>query len=115
MPQPSPQSTAADVFTAPGQALSQQHRLPQSWRRGVLSLGLALLLWCLQRSRSPWRELAAGVGLTLMTLKPNQLLLAPLVLALRSAGEGVVDLSVRNLAMSTAMALHHQRQGDRGQ
>ena len=44
MPQPSPQSTAADVFTAPGQALSQQHRLPQSWRRGVLSLGLALLL-----------------------------------------------------------------------
>jgi hypothetical protein len=39
----------------------------------------------------------------------------PLVLALRSAGEGVVDLSVRNLAMSTAMALHHQRQGDAGQ
>ena len=39
----------------------------------------------------------------------------PLVLALRSAGEGVVDLSVRNLAMSTAMALHHQRQADPGQ
>ena len=33
----------------------------------------------------------------------------PLVLALRSAGEGGVDLSARNLAMSTAMALHHQR------
>ena len=39
----------------------------------------------------------------------------PLVLALRTAGEGVVDLSARNLAMSTAMALHHQRQGDAGQ
>lgn len=39
----------------------------------------------------------------------------PVVLALRQAGDGVVDLSVRNLAMSTAMALHHQRHGDAGQ
>ncbi|MFM8935788.1 MAG: hypothetical protein ACKOE9_02215 [Vulcanococcus sp.] len=39
----------------------------------------------------------------------------PLLLALRAAGEGVVDLTARNLAMSTAMALHHQRQGDAGQ
>ncbi|MEB3265629.1 MAG: hypothetical protein VKN13_03340 [Cyanobacteriota bacterium] len=36
----------------------------------------------------------------------------PLALALRAAGAGVVDLSVRNLAMSTAMTLHHQRSGD---
>ncbi len=36
----------------------------------------------------------------------------PLVLVLRAAGDGVVDLSVRNLAMSTAMALHHARAGD---
>jgi hypothetical protein len=36
----------------------------------------------------------------------------PLVFKLREAGEGVVDLSARNLAMSTAMALHHQRAGD---
>ncbi len=36
----------------------------------------------------------------------------PLVLQLREAGEIVIDLTVRNLAMSTAMALHHQRQGD---
>jgi hypothetical protein len=35
-----------------------------------------------------------------------------LVMQLRAAGEGVVDLTVRNLAMSTAMALHHQRQHD---
>ncbi len=39
----------------------------------------------------------------------------PLVLQLRQAGEGVVDLSARNLAMSTAMALHHRRAGDGGQ
>jgi hypothetical protein len=36
----------------------------------------------------------------------------PLVLQLRAAGEGVVDLTARNLAMSTAMALHHRRSGD---
>jgi hypothetical protein len=39
----------------------------------------------------------------------------PLVLQLRAAGEGVVDLSVRNLAMSTAMVLQHGRNGDAGQ
>ncbi|MCP9833686.1 MULTISPECIES: hypothetical protein [unclassified Cyanobium] len=35
-----------------------------------------------------------------------------LVAALRQAGAGVVDLTARNLAMSTAMALHHRRCGD---
>ena len=39
----------------------------------------------------------------------------PLVMQLRAAGEGVVDLTARNLAMSTAMALHHHRAGDPGQ
>lgn len=39
----------------------------------------------------------------------------PLLLQLRLAGAGVVDLSARNLAMSTAMALHHQRAGDGAQ
>ena len=39
----------------------------------------------------------------------------PLQLQLRAAGDGVVDLTVRNLAMSTAMALHHQRTGDQEQ
>ncbi len=37
----------------------------------------------------------------------------PLVAALRQAGAGVVDLTARNLAMSTAMVLHHRRSGDR--
>ncbi len=36
-----------------------------------------------------------------------------LVAALQKAGEGVVDLTARNLAMSTAMILHHRRSGDR--
>ena len=35
-----------------------------------------------------------------------------LVLQLRTAGQVVIDLTVRNMAMSTAMAIHHQRQGD---
>ncbi|MEI8251523.1 MAG: hypothetical protein WCF98_10170 [Synechococcus sp. ELA057] len=39
----------------------------------------------------------------------------PLVLQLRLAGEPVVDLTARNLAMSTAMALHHGRAGDNDQ
>lgn len=38
-----------------------------------------------------------------------------LVLSLRQAGEGVVDLSARNLAMSTAMTLVHRRAGDDAQ
>ena len=36
----------------------------------------------------------------------------PLVLQLRAAGPPVVDLTARNLAMSTAMALAHGRNGD---
>jgi hypothetical protein len=39
----------------------------------------------------------------------------PLVLQLRLAGEPVVDLMVRNLAMSTAMVLTHGRSGDLAQ
>jgi len=35
-----------------------------------------------------------------------------LVGQLRAAGEGVVDLTARNLAMATAMGLHHRRHGD---
>ena len=39
----------------------------------------------------------------------------PLLLQLRLAGEPVVDLTARNLAMSTAMALAHGRTGDHDQ
>jgi len=36
----------------------------------------------------------------------------PLIYQLRLAGEEVVDLTVRNLAMSTAMGVHHKRNQD---
>ena len=36
----------------------------------------------------------------------------PVVFALRQAGDGVVDLSARNLAMSAAMVVHHRSNGD---
>jgi hypothetical protein len=36
----------------------------------------------------------------------------PLIHQLRIAGEGIVDLTVRNLAMSSAMAVHHKRHED---
>lgn len=39
----------------------------------------------------------------------------PLVQQLRQAGESVVDLTARNLVMSTAMALHHGRNADPAQ
>ena len=35
-----------------------------------------------------------------------------LVIKLREAGDGVVDLTARNLAMSAAMAVHHRNNGD---
>ncbi|MGC6481971.1 MAG: hypothetical protein ACON4T_00160 [Synechococcus sp.] len=38
-----------------------------------------------------------------------------LIHALRGAGDGVVDLTARNLAMSAAMAVHHRAQGDASQ
>ena len=36
----------------------------------------------------------------------------PVALVLRAGGHGVVDLTVRNLAMSSAMVIHHVRSGD---
>ncbi|MFL0770634.1 MAG: hypothetical protein AB8E74_05545 [Prochlorococcus sp.] len=39
----------------------------------------------------------------------------PLVIKLRAEGASVVDLTVRNLAMSTAMAVEHQRRQDEPQ
>ena len=36
----------------------------------------------------------------------------PLLVQLRAAGGIVIDLTVRNLAMSTAMAIEHKRKGD---
>ena len=44
---------------------------------------------------------------TLMDRLPDALLIK-----LRQAGDGVVDLTARNLAMSAAMAVHHRNNGD---
>jgi hypothetical protein len=38
-----------------------------------------------------------------------------LVIKLREAGDGVVDLTARNLAMSAAMVVHHRNNGDNDQ
>ncbi len=35
-----------------------------------------------------------------------------ILIKLRCAGEKIIDLTVRNLAMSSAMAIHHQRKND---
>ena len=39
----------------------------------------------------------------------------PLVVKLREEGDGVVDLTARNLAMSAAMVVHHRNSGDEAQ
>ena len=39
----------------------------------------------------------------------------PLVIKLREVGDGVVDLTARNLAMSAAMVVHHRNNGDETQ
>ncbi len=39
----------------------------------------------------------------------------PLVIQLRAVGKDIVDLTVRNLAMSSAMALQHQRDSNKNQ
>jgi hypothetical protein len=44
---------------------------------------------------------------TLMDRLPDAL-----VIKLREAGDGVVDLTARNLAMSAAMVVHHRNNGD---
>lgn len=72
----------------------------------VAVVGLALLLWCLQRVRSPWMELFAGISLMLMTLKPNQLLLAPLVLALRRPGVFVFGAALFGLLLAWSFAYY---------
>ncbi|EAR18227.1 hypothetical protein ACLM44_05235 [Synechococcus sp. W2B2] len=47
---------------------------------------------------------------TLMDRLPDAL-----VIKLREAGDGVVDLTARNLAMSAAMVVHHRNNGDEAQ
>ncbi|MFM8525579.1 MAG: hypothetical protein ACKOCM_08175 [Cyanobacteriota bacterium] len=95
-------------------ALSLSARWLQEWENGelsdeVLADRLAPLVAQRDGARGFFVVALAGDSVLLDRL-PDVVLLS-----LRQAGAGVVDLTVRNLAMSTAMVLHHGRQGDQEQ
>jgi hypothetical protein len=104
MTSPSPQPSFPQALAITGQWL-------ELWENGELSDEvLADRVAELVASRDGGRGFFA-VGLAgdspLLDRLPE-----PLVLALRAVGAPVVDLCLRNLAMSTAMVLHHARSGD---
>jgi hypothetical protein len=104
MTSPSPQPSFQQALAITGQWL-------ELWENGELSDEvLADRVAELVASRDGGRGFFA-VGLAgdspLLDRLPE-----PLVLALRAVGAPVVDLCLRNLAMSTAMVLHHARSGD---
>lgn len=65
----------------------------------IALFGFALLVWATRRGAPRWAGIAAGVGFILMTLKPNQLVLAPAVLALRNRGTFAVACAVAGAAL----------------
>ena len=103
-------TTAAATLSFP-EAMEQASQVLGLWQAGELSDEvLADQVGQLVASRDGAR------GFFVVSLSTDSPLMdrlpEALVVSLRAAGEGVVDLTVRNLAMSTAMALHHQRSGD---
>lgn len=96
------------------QAMNASMHWCDSWDKGELSDEvLADRVSELLASRSGTRGflvISLASDCPLMDRLPESL-----VLQLRTAGDGVVDLTVRNLAMSTAMAIHHQRNGNNEQ
>jgi hypothetical protein len=111
---PSPQATPSDAPLQPSfqQAMEITAQWLALWENGELSDEvLADRVGELVVSRDG----ARGFFVVSLTGEAPLLDRLPetLVAALRQAGEGVVDLTARNLAMSTAMALHHQRAGDK--
>ena len=108
-PGPSPSSGVPAVSFA--EAIERSGQWIAAWESGELSDEvLADRVGALVASRDGARGFFV-VALTgeapLMDRLPE-----PLVIQLRAAGAGVVDLTARNLAMSTAMALAHGRLGD---
>lgn len=92
-------------------ALSLSARWLQEWENGelsdeVLADRIAPLVALRDGARGFFVVALAGDSV-LMDRLPDVVLLS-----LRQAGSGVVDLTARNLAMSTAMVLHHGRAGD---
>jgi hypothetical protein len=113
---PSPQATPSDAPQQPSfqQAMEITAQWLQLWEHGelsdeVLADRVAELVASRDGARGFFVVSLAGDS-PLMDRLPD-----PVVLALRGGGDGVVDLSARNLAMSTAMTLHHGRSGDAGQ
>jgi hypothetical protein len=113
---PSPQATPSDAPLQPSfqQAMEITAQWLQLWEHGelsdeVLADRVAELVASRDGARGFFVVSLAGDS-PLMDRLPD-----PVVLALRGGGDGVVDLSARNLAMSTAMTLHHGRSGDAGQ
>lgn len=109
MTHPAPPEPAAVSFA---EAMETTSHWLASWESGDLSDEvLADRVGALVRRRDGARGffVVALTGETpLMDRLPE-----PLVQQLCAAGPGVVDLTARNLAMSTAMALAHGRLGDR--
>ena len=116
MPMPAPMSDAQQDLREPSfpQAMEIAAQWLGLWEHGelsdeVLADRVAELVASRDGARGFFVVAMAG-DCPLMDRLPE-----PLVLALRAAGAGVVDLTVRNLAMSTAMVLHHSRAGDSAQ
>ena len=96
------------------EAINRTEVLLQHWQGGamtaeVLAQQLAGLLSSADGRRGFFVVALAGPS-PLLDQPP-----APVLEQLRRGGEAVADLVVRNLAMGTAMALSHQRQGHGGQ
>ncbi len=96
------------------QALNAAMHWCGSWDKGelsdeVLADRVSELLESLNGARG-FFAISLTIDSPLMDRLPEAL-----VVQLRSAGAIVVDLIVRNLAMSTAMTIHHQRQKDEAQ
>ncbi len=104
-------TTSQDRFM---EAMQQSGAWLASWAAGELSDEvLADKVAGLVRDRDGARGffvVAMTSDIPLLDRQPEVLLVA-----LRQAGDMVVDLTVRNLVMSSAMAVHHGRQNDQEQ
>ncbi len=109
---PSPESDPVTTAIGFREAMALASQWLQEWEKEELSdevLGdrVAQLVASRDGARGFFVVALTGDG-PLMDRPPE-----PLIHSLRQAGEGVVDLTARNLAMSTAMALHHRRNQDK--
>lgn len=107
-------ATTGPAAAAPGfgEAMAMTSSLLDLWSREelsdeVLADRIGALVATRDGARGFFVVAMAGESPLMDRLSPA------LVQQLRRAGEGVIDLTVRNLAMSSAMAVEHRRNGDR--